>query len=125
MNNSNKNVTVTQILPKPLSKAVYRNISIVDKLKEYLSRQDPKRAGTLGDRIVEKYYKMAREGDPIIMRDLINRIDGLPKQIIASDKDNPVNINIIASLFGKSVRKNSTTIDYDTLNPTNTDKDTH
>ena len=95
---------------------------MVQLLKEKLSMIDPITKRTFGQAIINKYYKMAREGDPIIMRDLINRIDGLPKQTIVSDKDNPININVIHSLFGASIRQQERqSIDYDELD---TDDDT-
>ena len=90
-------------------------LSLVAKLRDYLAKKDPKRAGTLGDRIIEKYYAMARAGDPIIMRDLINRIDGLPKGA-TTPEGNTVNINVLQQLFGSSIRPLQPTKEYKVLN---------
>jgi hypothetical protein len=116
--------SLTSTINKQLKTTSSKKISLVVKLKEYLNRPDPKRNGTLGDRLIEKYYSMAKEGDPIIMRDLINRIDGLPKQTIVSDKDNPININVIHSLFGNSIRTlDKPNTEYQHIDTTDTDND--
>lgn len=105
---------VSHSLTYSVTKKDAQNVSLVRLLRNKLATINPKTRRTFGDSVIAKYYKMAMDGDPLIIRDLINRIDGLPKQVIASDKDNPININVIHSLFGQSVRQ-ATTIEYDNL----------
>jgi hypothetical protein len=111
---SNPTKKISHSLKYSVTKKDAQNVSLVRLLRIKLATINPKTRRTYGDSIIARYYKMAYDGDPIIMRDLINRIDGLPKQVIASDKDNPININVIHSLFGQSVRQ-ANAIEYDTL----------
>lgn len=97
-----KSKSLTETSNKAITLPI-RKVSIVNKLKKYLAKEDPKRQGTLADRLVEKYYSMAMHEDPIIMRDLINRIDGLPKQTLVNEGTQS-NVNILLSLFGGSIR---------------------
>jgi hypothetical protein len=96
----NKVTVINSLSNKPA-----KHISLVGKLQSYLQLKDSKRYGTKADRLIEKYYNMAMSGDPIIMRDLVNRIDGLPKQNIDISADTTASIGILSALFGNSIRK--------------------
>ena len=80
-------------------------LSMVEIIRSKLATIDPKYRRYVGDRVADKYIKLALAGDPIILRDLINRMDGLPKQTISHEGNAP-DINVLNLLFGNSIRPN-------------------
>lgn len=62
-----------------------KGFSIVAHLKEQLQEIDEKEKKTHASIITNKYIQMAKDGDQVILKDLINRTDGLPKGALTED----------------------------------------
>lgn len=53
--------------------------------------------------VARKLWEIAQKGDVTAIKELGNRIDGMPKQTIAGDSENPLALNIdIGELIRKS-----------------------
>lgn len=56
-----------------------KGFSIVAHLKEMLKNVAPGEKESEATLITQKYIELAKAGDTTILKDLINRVDGLPK----------------------------------------------
>ncbi len=76
--------------PKGKPKGTY---SFIPMLKRKLKELDGMTNKTKGERIVEELINKAIEDKDIqAMKEMFNRIDGMPKQTIAGDKENPLTL---------------------------------
>lgn len=74
--------------PSPNPNGRPKGFSIVAHLKEKLQEIPEGQKETYASLIVKKYmHKALVEGDNKILTDLVNRVDGLPKQPIGLDDD--------------------------------------
>lgn len=63
-------------------------VSIVDAIKRKLEEVEPTDRKSYLDLIIQKIFQKALEdGDVTMLRDMINRVDGLPTQTIAHSGD--------------------------------------
>ena len=71
--------------------------SLITILKEELNKyQGDDDKDTVARELILKYLEKARRGDPILLKDVFNRIDGMPKQNIGfgDDEDNSYEVDI-------------------------------
>ena len=65
--------------------------SLITILKEELNKyQGDDEKATVARELILKYLEKARRGDPIILRDVLNRIDGMPTQKFGVDDEDMI-----------------------------------
>lgn len=70
------------------------SVSIVEGIKRKLLEIEPENKKTYLDLFLTRYFRKAiRDGDVGLIRDMINRIDGMPKQPVDNTGDVNININ--------------------------------
>ena len=73
-----------------------KGFSIVAHLKEMLQEIPAGQKETYATLVTKKYmHKAIVEGDPTILKDLINRTDGLPLQTLANADGEAFKINLV------------------------------
>lgn len=70
------------------------SVSIVEGIKQKLLEIEPANKKTYLEMFIQKLFlKAIKDGDVALMRDMINRVDGMPIQKINADI-NQINVNI-------------------------------
>ena len=71
-------------------------VSIVAGIKRKLLEIEPVNKKTYLELFLNSYFKNAiKDGDTSLIRDMINRVDGMPKQFIENTGDMNLNIKIV------------------------------
>ena len=72
------------------------SVSIVEGIKKKLQEIEPVNKKTYLELLLNTYFKNAiKDGDTSLIRDMINRVDGMPKQFIENTGDMNLNIKIV------------------------------
>lgn len=82
---------------------------IADELENELIAKDGTK-GKYKDFVVKRLVRMAIDGDIQAQKEIMNRMDGMPKQGIelSGDEDNPIRVDITATLrkaYGQKIIK--------------------
>ena len=78
------------------------SISVVSAIKKKLEEYPEGKDKTYLYYLIETIFKKAIvENDVSMIKDIINRIDGMPKQPIVGDKDQPIEITISQEIKDK------------------------
>lgn len=71
------------------------SFSLVEMIKNKLQEQAKDKDKTYAEYFIDQLIKKTVvDGDVTMMRDMINRVDGMPMQKIGGDKDHPFILNI-------------------------------
>lgn len=104
-----------KVIGRPFQKGVSGNpngrpvgsVSIVEGIKRKLLEVEPVNKKTYLELFLNTYFKNAiKEGDATLIRDMINRIDGMPKQTIGGEGEDG---SIIVKIKDYGTKHNFTT----------------
>lgn len=71
------------------------SVSIVEGIKKKLLEIEPKNKKVYLDMFLDKlFHKAIRDGNEQLMKDMINRVDGMPAQKISGEDGGPIKIDI-------------------------------
>lgn len=70
------------------------SVSIVEGIKRKLLEIEPGNKKTYLELFLNKLFlKAIKDGNEQLMRDMINRVDGMPKQTVVGDPNEPLQVN--------------------------------